>query len=174
MKGLIHVYTGNGKGKTTAAVGQVIRALGRGYTVVWLQYCKDIFTNPSGEIPVLKKLGVKLFQYAPMIPFFNPHVKKERVIKECTKSIAILKKIFKTKKYSFVVLDELNVAIANKFISKKSIIKLLKSKPSGIELIITGRGKHTEILNLADLVTEMKEIKHPYYKGVSARKGIEY
>lgn len=171
---MIHIYTGNGKGKTTAAVGQAMRAAGQGLRVAWIQYCKDITAEPSGEIKMLKTIGVKCYEFAPQIPFFNRRIKHSVVKKECTRSFALIKKIFKKLLFDVVVLDEVNVALSNKFLSLATICTILKKKPASIEIIITGRGKHKKLYALADLITEMKEIKHPFNKGIKARKGIEY
>ena len=171
---MIHIYTGNGKGKTTAAIGQVIRAAGRGLRVAWIQYCKDITKEPSGEVSVLKKNGVVMYEFAPKIPLFNPEVRIKDIKNDCERSRRLMINIFKKHSYDLVVLDELNIALSNKFLKENKIISLLKQKPPSMHIIITGRGKHKNLIKMADLVTEMKEIKHPYNKGIHAEKGIEY
>lgn len=174
MTGLIHIYYGNGKGKTTAAAGQVMRARGRGYKIAWIQYCKDTRKNPSGELIMLKKNTVSIYEFAPRIPLFDSTVRLRDIKHDCKKSLSLIKKIFKQTKYNLIVLDELNVALTEKFINIKELLTVLKSKPAAMHVIITGRGKHSLLCAYADLVTEMKEIKHHFKAGIKAQKGIEY
>ncbi|MFH1378856.1 MAG: cob(I)yrinic acid a,c-diamide adenosyltransferase [bacterium] len=174
MKGLIQYYFGDGKGKTTAAAGSALRALGRGLAVLWIQYCKDITKNPSGEIIALKKAGADFLEIAPKIPLFNKNIDLKDIINDCTKSIDTIYNIFNENKYSLLILDEINAAVTNGYISEEKLLQILKKKPSNLEIILTGRGMHQDIINHADLVSEMKLHKHPFNKGIHARKGIEY
>ena len=168
-KGLVQVYTGNGKGKTTAAIGQAIRALGRGYQVCFIQF----FKRPvSGEVKILKSFpNLKLLHPLP----FYPTKKNQYFLKKKIKDILPeVSKIIKSENYDLVILDEINIALRNKLLEEREILNLIKNKPESVELILTGRGATEEIIKMADLVTEMKEIKHPLKKGVKAREGIEY
>lgn len=170
--GLIQIYTGDGKGKTTAAIGQAIRALGNGLKVCFIQFFKK---TPSGEIKILKKLGIETILSG--IGFFkilgnkNPPQKHKKVFQ---KAFKIAKEKISSGKYDLIILDELCLALSYKLIGKKEVISLLGEKPKKLDLILTGRGAPLWLTKLADLVTQMKKIKHPFDKGVGARKGIEY
>ncbi|MCX7756796.1 MAG: cob(I)yrinic acid a,c-diamide adenosyltransferase [candidate division WOR-3 bacterium] len=169
---MIQVYTGNGKGKTTAAIGQAIRALGHGYKVLMIQFMKG---DPNyGEVKFLKKLkNFKLVQSG--LPTF---VKKGHPSDEDRKlaqaGISLAEKSIACKKYQMIILDEINVAIDYGLIDLKTVLKLIKECPKETELILTGRYAPQELIDLADLVSEVKEIKHPYQKGIVSRKGIDY
>ena len=168
-KGLVQVYTGNGKGKTTAAIGQAIRALGRGYKVYFIQFFKE---HNSGEVKILKSFpNLKLVHPLP----FYPTEKNQDFLKQKIRNILQkISKIIKSENYDLVILDEINIALRNELLKERDILDLLKNKPKSVELILTGRGATKEIIKAANLVTEMKEIKHPLKKGVKAREGVEY
>lgn len=169
---MLHIYTGNGKGKTTAAVGQAIRALGHKYKVIMIQFMKG---DPNyGEIKTLKKIrNIKVIQSG--LPTFveksNP---SKEDLKLAKKGFTLAKKVLKEQKYQMVILDELNVAIDYGLIPLKEAVQLIKNCPKNTELILTGRYARQELIDLADLVSEIKEIKHPYQKGFVSRKGIDY
>ncbi|MCX8014733.1 MAG: cob(I)yrinic acid a,c-diamide adenosyltransferase [candidate division WOR-3 bacterium] len=166
------MYTGNGKGKTTAAIGQAIRALGHNYKVLMIQFMKG---DPNyGEIKTIKKIkNFKVIQSG--LPTFvekgNP---SKQDIKLAEKGFALAKKAIKEKKYQMIILDEINVAIDYGLVKLPDVIELVKTCPKQIELILTGRYAPKELIDLADLVSEIKEIKHPYQKGFVSRKGIDY
>jgi len=182
--GLIQVYTGDGKGKTTAAVGQVIRALGQGLRVCFIQFFKDPKTFTYGEQKIFYSLsrkgilrdlpGIDLYTFAPQHPHFFKKIKKEETRKQLKEGLNFIHKIFREKDYDLLVLDELIIALRDKYLETNKLIKLLKQKPKNMEIILTGRGAPKKLLTFVDLVTEMKKIKHPYDKGVKVRKGIEY
>ncbi len=169
--GKFHIYTGNGKGKTTSAIGQAIRCAGTGRNVYFVQFLKAQITGEQKiltKIPNIcfKKFGIKEF-------IINNNIKKEHFI-QIEKGIIYLDNILKNKKIDLLILDEFNLVLYYNLIKLdklKEIIKICKTKK--IELIITGRYLNEEISSLADLITEMKEIKH-YFKKTLARKGIEY
>ncbi|OGS43838.1 MAG: hypothetical protein A2539_06205 [Elusimicrobia bacterium RIFOXYD2_FULL_34_15] len=170
---MIEIYTGNGKGKTTCAVGLVIRALGHGMKVCLVQFFKD--KAYYGEQNILKKQkNLKMYSFTPKHPCFYKNVKQEFVKSECEKAVELIEKIFKEKSYNLLVLDEFNIALCGKFIDIKKIISLLEKRPKSMEVVITGRNAPKGLIKIADLVSEIKEIKHPYRKGVKCRKGIEY
>jgi len=168
-KGLVQVYTGNGKGKTTAAWGQAMRASGQGLRVGIIQFFKG---KGSGEAKIAKKLSLDVYSFCPVHPFFGG--KREKLEKECREGLIFAKKIIQSKKYDLIILDEINIAMKDKFIGVNEVLDLIKKKPKGVELILTGRGAPKKIIEVADLVTEMREIKHPYQKGIKGRRGIEY
>lgn len=167
--GKIHIYTGNGKGKTTAALGLAIRARGAGLKVIILQFLKK---RPYSELKSLKKLGIEVRQLGQR-DFCQPKKVKQSDIKNAAKGLEIAKKVIASRKYDLVILDEINVCLKFKLIKLIGLIKLIKEKPKGVELVLTGRGAPKKLLKLADYVTEMKEVKHPFNCGLKARKGIE-
>ncbi len=171
---MIIVNTGNGKGKTTAAIGQIIRSLGHGFKVCLIQLFKG--ESFYGEQKILTKLkNLDFFSYAKEHPYCIKGVTLKEATEKCKPAMEKLKKIASSsKKYDLVVLEEFNIALRDKFINKKEFITLVKKLSKKSDVVITGRGAPKELIAAADLVTEMKEIKHPYKKGVKARKGIEF
>ena len=170
MKGFTQIYTGNGKGKTTAAFGLALRAAGAGLNVYIAQFVKGMKYSELNSIKRFDDL-ITLKQYGR-----NCFIKKEPKqadIDIANKGFEEVKKNISSGQYDVVILDELNIALFYNLIEEEEVIDLIENKPSDIELIITGRYAPHNILELADLVTEMKEIKHYYQKGITARKGIE-
>jgi cob(I)alamin adenosyltransferase len=170
--GLVQVYTGRGKGKTSAAFGLALRAIGRGLRVFIVQFIKGGFDY--GELHStkdLKNLELKAFGRGKFITEKPP---EESDIDSARKALKFAQKIINSNKYDVVILDEINVALGLGLIQTADVITLIKGKPGNVELILTGRNAPSEIILVADLVTEMKEIKHPFKKGVPPRKGIEY
>jgi len=171
-KGLIHVYTGNGKGKTTAAFGLALRAIGRGFKVYIIQFIKGGFDY--GELYIVDKLpNLKLKAFG-RGKFILKKPAGEEDITLAKEALTLAEKVVKSGEYDLVILDEINVALNLKLIDLKKVLDLLKNKPVHVELVLTGRYAPDEIIEVADLVTEMKEVKHPFNKGYEARKGIEY
>lgn len=167
---MIQVYTGNGKGKTTAALGLALRAAGAGKKVYIGQFAKGRRYN---EIKTLKKISnIKIEQFGRRC--FIKRSADKIDVKLALAGFEAVKKIISDKKYQLIILDEINIAIKYKLVSLSDLVKLIKKIPRNIELVLTGRYAHPEILNLADLVSEIKEVKHYYRKGVRARRGIEY
>jgi cob(I)alamin adenosyltransferase len=148
-KGLIQVYTGTGKGKSTAAIGQAVRAAGHGFKVGFLSFFKDPEAFGYGEYKSLENLGIRIFLFA----------KKE---------------LIRNPSWDMLVLDEVNIALRDGFLKEEDILSLLNAKPDKLELVLTGRGVTEKIIEMADLVSEIREVKHPYSRGVKSRKGIEY
>jgi len=171
-EGLVQVFTGNGKGKTSAALGIVLRALGHGLRVYITQFMKGDY--PYGERRILSQLpNVDIASFGGE-EFIYPANIKPKEIEQAKRALAAAREAMLSGKYDLVVLDEVNVAVAFKLVELDKVVRLINDKPQNVELILTGRQADTEIIKLADLVTEMLEIKHPYYKGVTARKGIDY
>jgi cob(I)alamin adenosyltransferase len=171
-RGLIQVYTGNGKGKTSAAFGLALRAVGRGMRVFMIQFIKGGFDY--GELYVVDKLPnltLKAFGQGKFVTE-KPPGKEDIVL--AGQALALAEETIKGGRYDVVILDEVNVALSLKLISLEKVLRLIKEKPKHVELVLTGRDAPEEIIEAADLVTEMREIKHPYKKGLPARKGIEY
>jgi cob(I)alamin adenosyltransferase len=171
-KGMVQVYTGNGKGKTSAAFGVALRAIGRGLRVYIIQFIKGGFDY--GELYIADKLpNLKLKAFG-RGKFVTEKPPSEEDVKLAEEALALAEETVKSGEYDIVILDEINVALNLKLIKTERVVELIKKKPKHVELILTGRYAPNEIIEAADLVTEMREIKHPYNKGFQARKGIEY
>jgi cob(I)alamin adenosyltransferase len=176
-KGGVQVYTGDGKGKTTAAIGQVLRILAYGGRVCIIQFFKP---KQSGEIQLLKKSfpeQVKTYSICKKHPFFlSEKIKQapQNMKTECVRQWKEIKVKILKNKYDLIVFDEVNIALRDGFISLKDFLIFLRQKPESQEWILTGRGASSNIIKEASLVTEMKEIKHPFRNGLKAREGFEY
>lgn len=170
-QGCVQVYTGNGKGKTTAALGLALRAVGRGLRVCFFQFIKG--GGPYGEHLVAEKL-------APLFTIINTGRPGWVNVKDITEdrrvaqeSLAQVRQVLQSGNYDLVVLDEINGAVGFGLIDEDQVLELIKLKPATVELVLTGRNVTEKIIEAADLVTEMREIKHYYKAGVPARTGIE-
>ena len=168
--GLVHIYTGNGKGKTTAAFGLALRALGSGAKVIIIQFMKA--PNVYGEQVMAEKIGIKIESYG--LPKFVHGNPEKDDIEAAKKALERAKEVVQNGEWDLVILDEICVALAFRMFDVKEVKELIKNKAPNTELVLTGRYCPEELFDLADYVTEMREIKHPYQKGVTARKGIEY
>lgn len=170
MKGYIQVYTGNGKGKTTAAIGLSVRAAGAGLNVFIAQFIK---LGEYSEIKSLKKFSdrITINQYG--LGKFIKGKPSEEDMAAARKGLIATRNALLSGKYDIIILEEGNVAVSLGLMSANDIIDLIEMKPDHVEMVITGRNASPEIIDKADLVTEMKDIKHYYNKGVAARTGIE-
>jgi cob(I)alamin adenosyltransferase len=173
-RGFIQVYTGDGKGKTTAAIGQIIRALGHNLKACYISFHKDADRWGYGELKILKNLGVDTFSFANEHPHFCKKVSARKLRNECKKAVKFIKiKIFKAS-YDILVLDEINIALRDGYMKEKEVEKLLKDKPKSLNIILTGRGAPDRMLKKADLVSEMKKVKHPFDRRIKSRMGVEF
>jgi cob(I)alamin adenosyltransferase len=170
-KGLIIVHTGNGKGKTTAALGLALRACGYDMKVIMLQFFKGKWKY--GELRSAPKLGS--FEIHPMGKGFTWESKDVEIDKAMVREAwrAAQEKIL-SGNYDVVVLDEINYALSYGFLPLADIVDFLRNKPPMLHVILTGRDAKPEILEIADLVTEMRQIKHPFEQGICAQRGIEF
>lgn len=170
--GCVQVFTGEGKGKTTAALGTVLRALGHGLKVYIAVFMKGDY--PYGEWETLSKLpGVTVATFG-FREFTDPANIKPEEIEEAKRALAAAREAIISGDHDLVVLDEINVAVAWKLIELDEVIRLMDDKPQHVELILTGRYADRELIKRADLVTECLKIKHPYDEGITSREGIEY
>jgi cob(I)alamin adenosyltransferase len=177
--GMIQVYTGDGKGKTTAALGLACRAAGHGYKALIIQFIKGNIgqratSGDYGELETARRLAPHL-TIKPMgrgcrISRENPDPED---VKLCHEAMLYAQRVIAGGKYDIVILDEINVAVDLGLVGKEEVLRLLDERPSHVEVILTGRHAAAEIIERADLVTEMVEIKHYYRKGVESRTGIE-
>ncbi|WP_213075130.1 cob(I)yrinic acid a,c-diamide adenosyltransferase [Fervidobacterium pennivorans] len=170
QKGYIHVYTGNGKGKTTAAFGLALRAVCAGKKVYIGQFIKGMRYSELDAPKYLPNLVIE--QYGRDCFIFNSLTEED--IKLARQGLEKIARIIKSGEYDVVVMDEVNVAVYYKLFQPADVVEILKNKPEHVEIILTGRYAPQEFIDIADLVTEMREIKHYYQKGVLAREGIEY
>ena len=171
-QGLIQVYTGNGKGKTTAALGLAMRALGHGAKVHIIFFMKGPF--PYGEREVLSKLPDLSFEVFGFDLLTDPNNIKSEEKEQARLALQASRSAINSGKYDMVILDEINVASAWKLIDVRDVLDVIGGKPAAVEVVLTGRYADKKIIEAADLVTNMDEIKHPYRQDIKARKGIEY
>ena len=173
-KGLIIVHTGDGKGKTTAAIGIALRAVGHNFKVLMAQFIKGSWHY--GELTAVKKLS-PYFEIVPLGKGFvslkeeEPDPENIRIVESAWN---FCKERITSGIYDIIILDEINYVIYYKLLSVEKVLNIVINKPENLHLILTGRNAHPKILEIADLVTEMKEIKHPFKKGIKAQKGIEF
>ncbi len=174
-KGLTIVYTGKGKGKTTAALGIALRAVGYKKKICMIQFIKGSWHY--GEMYSSKKLEPEFEMIAVgkgFVGILDDKSPKEDHKETAKEAIRISKEKIQSGTYDIVILDEINYAINLELISIKEVMELIKSKPSEMDLVLTGNYAKKEIIETADLVTEMKEIKHPFQLGIKAKKGIDF
>jgi cob(I)alamin adenosyltransferase len=172
-QGLVQVFTGEGKGKTTAALGTVFRAAGHGFRISIIFFIKG--HSSQGEyrtlaaLPNVKVASFGLRQFIHKNNVINPAEKAE-----AQAALAAAREDMTSGKFDLIVLDEINVAVFFNLIDVRDVLQLIKDRPARVELILTGRKADEKLIAAADLVTEMVKIKHPYDKGTKARKGIEF
>jgi cob(I)alamin adenosyltransferase len=171
-RGLILIFTGDGKGKTSAAVGTAVRALGHNLKVYIAVFMKG--ERPSGEWTFLSSIPEVKIERFGCAGFCNPAEIKPEEKEQAGLALAAAGAAIQSGLYDVVILDEVNVAVAWKLIEKSELLSIIDKKPFRVELVLTGRLADPELVRRADLVTEMLKIKHPYDTGVSARPGIEY
>lgn len=177
MEGLIHIYHGNGKGKTTAAIGLAVRAAGTGLPVAIVRFIK---TDRSGELAVLETIP-KIHLIPTEKNFkFSIYMNDAEKAEACELCTLMMENAFAkayelaAKGNALLVMDEILDAVNCCFVSKDRLVQLLNDRPKGLEVVMTGRNPASELLELADYITEMKKVKHPYDQGIFARKGIEF
>ncbi len=170
--GKIELYTGEGKGKTTAAAGLTLRMIGNGYNALFVQFMKS---RPSAEVVMLESCGKEKFRL--MRHWDGSFVTEEPTgsqIAMCRNLWRKFQEELKESDYNLLVLDEVVVAVSYGLIEEEDLLRFLDAKPSDLEVVMTGRGASDALVEASDLVTEMRKIKHYYDRGVMARKGIEY
>ena len=171
-KGLVLVYTGDGKGKTTAALGQALRAIGHGYKVYVIQFMKG---RKYGELLAAEKYLPDLtFHLSGLDSFVMRDDPAPVDVELARQGMDLARKVIESNEYDMVILDEINVAVDFNLIPLDEVVEIIKNKPPKVHLVLTGRGASAEIMELADTVSEVKEIKHHYATGAKERAGIEY
>lgn len=172
-KGLLHLYIGSGKGKTTAAVGLAARMAGTGKGVLFVQFLKG---RPTGELASLAALGVVLRRTGDVkkfIPQMTP-AERERCAEQCRECLGLARQALREGEYGLVVLDEALDAANRGMIDPKELLKAVVERHPSTEIVLTGRDPAPELVELADYISEIRCVKHPYEKGISARQGVEY
>ena len=168
--GLVQIYTGGGKGKTTASLGLAVRAAGHNFKIAIIHFMK---IWDYGEVKSLQKLGIDLFRYG-TTELIDPNNPSPIDYEEANKALLKAEELMEKSDYDILILDEINVAIDFHLIPLKRVIDLIDTKPDNLELVLTGRNCPQELIERADLVSVIDEIKHPYQGGMEARKGIEF
>lgn len=172
-KGLVHVYTGNGKGKTTASLGLAVRAMGHGFKVFMLQFMKG--SKEYGELKAAENYLPNLIIVQSGLETFVSKDNPSRADLDLAKQgLDTARKVIQEGHYDLVILDEINVAVDFNLLDVDDVVDLIKTKPNHVELVLTGRYVPKKIADQADLISDITLVKHPYYQGVPARKGIEY
>ncbi|MFA5051502.1 MAG: cob(I)yrinic acid a,c-diamide adenosyltransferase [Patescibacteria group bacterium] len=173
--GLVHIYTGDGKGKTTAALGLALRAISYKKHVLMVQFIKGPWR--SGELDIVKKLSpylqiVALGEgFVKILGDRKPFQAHQRAARNALRQAALA---IRSGQFGMVILDEVNVAIREKLVTAASVARLVRAKPSAVELVLTGRHAPATLIQLADYVSEIKMIKHPFTRGILARPSIDY
>lgn len=171
-RGLVQIFTGEGKGKTSAALGTVVRALGQDLKVCIIVFMKGDY--PYSEWAFLSRIpGVRIERFGPN-RFTDRENPDPEAVEEADKALAAARRAMLSGNYKLVVLDEVNIAAAWKLVEIDEVVKLIQDKPRNVELILTGRYADDRLIKLADMVTECLKIKHPYDEGIKARKGLDY
>jgi cob(I)alamin adenosyltransferase len=173
-QGLVIVYTGNGKGKTTAAVGLAVRAAGYKRKVLFLQFIKEWFTGEKETLKLLEPYVTFVQMGQGFVGIWGD--RKDRVVHDnaAAEAFAFASDKIASKEYDVVILDEINVAVHEKLITIEEVLNLIEEKPEEIDLVLTGRWADEKLIERADLVTEMTEIKHPFQKGILAKRSIDF
>jgi len=174
-EGLVIVYTGKGKGKTTAALGMALRAIGHDHTICMIQFIKGSWHY--GEMSSSKRLEPEFELTAVgkgFVGILDDKTPKEVHQKIAKEAIEIAKQKILSEKYNIVILDEINYAVNLELVDVKDVLDLIKIRPQKVTLVLTGNHVKQQIVDVADLVTEMREIKHPFQKGIRAKKGIDF
>jgi len=175
QKGLVIVYTGGGKGKTSAALGLVLRAVGYNHKVCMVQFVKGSWHY--GELDSAKRLAPEFELVTAgkgFVGILDDKSPREEHVKAANDTLEISKEKIMSGKFDVVILDEINYAVQLELLKIDDVIDLIKSKPSELDLVLTGNHAAKEVIEIADLVTEMKEIKHPFKSGIKAKKGIDF
>ena len=175
QKGLVIVYTGGGKGKTSAALGLVLRAVGYNHKVCMVQFVKGSWHY--GELDSAKRLAPEFELITAgkgFVGILDDKSPREEHVKAANDTLAISREKIMSDKFDVVILDEINYAIQLELLKLDDVLQLIKAKPAELDLVLTGNHATKEVIELADLVTEMKEIKHPFKSGIKAKKGIDF
>ncbi len=173
-QGLVHIYSGEGKGKTTASVGLSVRALAHGFNVVYASFFKRPGSYGYNEINMLKKQGATVFSISEGMPMANPQISPREYQLSTQNGLTEIQQFITENDTELLVLDEILIAIVYGYISEEELLGFIQNKPAGMELVLTGRGATELLKEAADYVTNFEKEKHPYDNGIISRVGIEY
>ena len=175
---MLLVFTGNGKGKTTAAIGQAIRTVGEGKKVLMVQFIKGPWKSGEDDLNTTFNIPHSTFKLVKMgrgfVGILGDKLQREEHERAAAEALAFAKSEIESGAWDMVILDEINNAVHLNLISKEAVIDLINLTPTTSHLILTGRDAPQEFIDRADLVTEMKDVKHPYEQGIKAKRGLEY
>jgi cob(I)alamin adenosyltransferase len=168
---LVILYTGNGKGKTTAALGMLLRAWGRGMKVCMLSFIKEETAN-FGEERAARKLGIELIPLGSGFTWLSKDIEEDKAL--ARRCWDLCKEKIASGQYDIVVLDEITYPITYGWLDVDEVIETLRERPADLHVVITGRDAHEKLIEFADLVTEMREVKHPFSQGIKAQPGVDF
>jgi cob(I)alamin adenosyltransferase len=169
-RGLLLVNTGNGKGKSTAAFGVALRAIGQGLSVSIIQFIKGKWK--TGELESARRLGLELIPMGKGFTWESKNLEEDKAMMREAWALASEKML--SGQYDLIILDEINYVLGYGYIAVAEVLRILQSRPPHVHVVLTGRNAPEEIMTLADCVTEMRDIKHPYRNGIPAQKGIDF
>lgn len=172
--GLVHIYTGEGKGKTTSSVGMGVRAISHGLKVCYSYFSKNPALYGITEVNTLEKLGATIIGQDNEHPSFNRSVTHTRHSEIAKEGFENLKKLISQEYFDMLIMDEVLISVGQRFIDESDLVSFIKNKPKNLELVMTGRDASDELIDLADYVSYIGMVKHPYEKGIAGREGIEY
>lgn len=173
-RGLIHVYTGTGKGKTTAAIGLAVRAIGGGFNVCYCSFHKNPERYGYTEMEQLKKLGAKVINFAKGHPYLNICIDPVVNGREAREGLEYLKALIQEQDFDMLILDEILISVRDGLVPEEQILEFIENKPEKLELVLTGRGATENVISRADYVSNVDKVKHPYDQAIKARKCIEF
>jgi cob(I)alamin adenosyltransferase len=174
QSGLVHIYTGDGKGKTTSAVGLGVRALGHNLKVCYTYFHKQPEKYGYTEILNLEKLGARVYGFAKGHPFCDQSINAGDLAVQAPEGLAFLRELLLKEDFDMLILDEIIISVRDGYLEEKLLIDFVKTKPQNLELVLTGRDASQALIELADYVSNISKIKHPYDHMITSREGIEY
>lgn len=174
MTGLIHIYTGDGKGKTTAAIGLATRALGGGLKVLYVSFHKRPELFGYTEMDSLRKLGATVINLAKGHPHLDKSIPEQQMVEEVGQGLIDIAQLINEQRFDMLIMDEIIISIRDKYVDEATVIEFVRNKPKTLELVMTGRGATPALVELAHYVSFVQKIKHPYDDNIASRKGIEY
>ncbi len=172
--GLIHIYTGNGKGKTTSAIGLATRALGGGLRVCYCSFHKRPERYGYTEMDSLRTMGAVVMNFAKGHPNLDRTLDPEVTKRETAEAVEYLAERVRAESFDLLILDEILISVRDNYISERRVLQFLDERPDGLEIVLTGRGATSRLIERADYVSNIEKVKHPYDSGVPSRKGIEF
>ncbi len=174
QKGLVHIYTGTGKGKTTSSVGLAVRAISHNKNVCYSFFNKNPSKYGYTEVNTLEKLGAKIVGITKGHPSFNKKIIIEEHKQETIKGFDELVKLVTSEHIDLLIMDEINISVRDGYLPEEHLISFMKNKPEHLELVLTGRGATQNLIEHADYVSVIEAVKHPMNNGIPSREGIEF